>query len=65
MLLKNGFKPRRSVILAFGVDEESGGQHVCFSQFHNNMKLTYNLRVLVISVVTSVKNLAIVALLYW
>ena len=27
-MLENGYKPTRTVVLAFGFDEESGGVHV-------------------------------------
>ena len=29
-LIKNGFEPRRGIVLAFGFDEEIGGNQVCF-----------------------------------
>lgn len=29
-LLNNGFMPKRSIVLAYGIDEERGGEYVCF-----------------------------------
>ena len=33
-LLKIGFKPKRSIVLAYGIDEERGGEHVCLNMSH-------------------------------
>lgn len=35
MLLENSFQPSRTVIFAFGFDEEIGGYNACFG--HNNI----------------------------
>lgn len=42
MLLKHSFQPKRSVILAYGIDEESGGLQVSSWQRHGRVDVSFS-----------------------